>query len=81
MAGVVSQKKLKGKVALLQSHFKGELKDDNIDQAGTGDWSPENIKRNRERYLKEHSPWVLEGLSVSEYYEKYIKPKQEPLAA
>lgn len=81
MAGVVSQKKLKGKVALLQSHFKGELKNENRDNADTGEWSSENLKRNRERYYKEHAPWVLEGISVSEYYDKYIKPKQEPLAA
>ena len=37
----------------------------------------ENIAKNREKWLRQNKPWVLEGLDCYEYYLKYIKPLQE----
>jgi hypothetical protein len=64
---------LQKNVEKLQSHFSGELSEDQIN---SGDWSPEALAENRRRYLEKEAPWVLEGISCYEYYVKYIKPKQ-----
>lgn len=79
MPGAASKKKLENKVALLQDHFKGEGKD--VKDLDTGEWSPENIKRRREQILRRETPWVLEGMTISEWYEQRIKPLQETQAA
>jgi hypothetical protein len=74
----MSKRSLQKKVALLQSHFDGDKKEDDLE---TGDWSLENIAKNRERYLETEAPWVLKNMSVSDYYDQYIKPQQEAKAA
>lgn len=78
MTGAASKKKLENKVALLQDHFKGKKEEEDLD---TGEWSPENIKRRREQILRKETPWVLEGMTISEWYEQRIKPLQETKAA
>lgn len=66
------------KVALLQGKWDGETKEDNIE---TGEWSEENLAKNRQKILEKEAPWVLKNMSVSDYYEQYIKPTQEAQAA
>lgn len=56
------KKGIKTKALLLQKHFKGELKKENENELG--DWSNENIQKNRERYLLENFPWVKEGYKI-----------------
>lgn len=79
MTGAASKKKLENKVALLQDHFKGKGKE--VEDLDSGEWSPENIKRRREAVLRKETPWVLEGMTISEWYDKRIKPQQEKQAA
>lgn len=76
---MAKKRSLQQKVALLQSHFDGEKKEE--DPIESGDWSPENIAKNREKYLRQHEPWVLEKMTCSEWYDLKIKPKQELKAA
>lgn len=79
MSGAASKKKLENKVALLQNHFKGKEKE--VEDLDSGEWSPENIKRRREAFIRKETPWVLEGMTISEWYESKIKPLQEKQAA
>lgn len=79
MAGVSSQKKFKNKVEQLQSHFKGEGKED--DGIESGDWSPDNIAANRRKILEREQPWILRGMTCSDYYDQVIKPQMEAKAA
>ena len=74
----MSKRSMQKKVALLQSHFDGEIEQDDPD---VGDWSPQSIAENRKRYYEKETPWVLKNMSVSEYYDTYIKPQQEAKAA
>jgi len=74
----MSKRSMQKKVALLQSHFDGEIEKDDPD---VGDWSPQSIAENRKRYYEKETPWVLKNMSVSEYYDQYIKPQQEAKAA
>ena len=46
---MAKKRSLQQKVALLQSHFDGEKKEE--DPIESGDWSPENIAKNREKYF------------------------------
>lgn len=78
MTGAASKKKLENKVALLQDHFKGKGKEESLD---TGEWSPENIKQRRREILRRETPWVLEGMTASEWYDLRIKPLQEKQVA
>ena len=74
----MSKRSMQKKVALLQSHFDGEIEEDEID---SGDWSPESIAENRRKYYEKETPWVLKKMSASEYYEQVIKPTQMAKAA
>ena len=74
----MSKRSMQKKVAILQSHFDGETPQDDPD---VGDWSPENLAKNRQQILEREAPWVLKKMSISDYYETYIKPKQEAQAA
>ena len=56
---MAKRKGIETKAALLQQHFKGELKRE--DENELGEWSHENIQKNRERYMKQHFPWYVEG--------------------
>lgn len=56
---MAKRKGIETKAALLQQHFKGELRKE--DENELGDWSQENIKKNRERYMRQHFPWLVEG--------------------
>ena len=66
------------KVALLQDKWDGETKEDDVE---TGEWSAENLAKNRQKILEKEAPWVLKNMSVSDYYDQYIKPTQEAQAA
>lgn len=72
----MSKRSMQKNVAQLQSHFDGE-----IEEAATGDWSSENLAMNRQKYLEKEAPWVIKKISVSDYYDQYIKPQQEAKAA
>jgi hypothetical protein len=74
----MSKRSMQKKVALLQSHFEGNIPQDDPD---VGDWSPNSIAENRKKYYEKETPWVLKGMTASEYYETHIKPKQEAQAA
>lgn len=74
----MSKRSMQKKVALLQSHFDGEVKEDEID---SGEWSPEAIAERRRKIYEKETPWVLKGMTASEYYDEYIKPTQIPKAA
>ena len=74
----MSKRSMQKKVALLQQKWDGETKEDDVE---TGDWSQENIAKNRQRILEREAPWVLKNMSVSDYYDQYIKPTQEAKAA
>ena len=72
----MSKRSMQKKVALLQQKWDGENLEDQNDLE-TGDWSPENIAKNREAITKELNPWVQYGMSCSEWYEKIVKPKMK----
>ena len=55
---MAKRKGIETKAALLQQHFKGELR--KADENELGEWSHENIQKNRERYIRENFPWLLE---------------------
>ena len=74
----MSKRSMQKKEALLQQKWDGETEEDDVE---TGDWSQENIAKNRQRILEREAPWVLKNMSVSDYYEQYIKPTQEAKAA
>jgi hypothetical protein len=56
---MAKRKGIETKAALLQQHFKGELRKEAENELG--DWSHENIQKNRERYMRQHFPWLVEG--------------------
>jgi len=56
---MAKRKGIETKAALLQQHFKGELRKENENELG--DWSNENLKKNKERYMRQHFPWLAEG--------------------
>ena len=56
---MAKRKGIETKAALLQQHFKGELRKENENELG--DWSNENLKKNKERYMRQHFPWLMEG--------------------
>jgi hypothetical protein len=74
----MSKRSMQKKVALLQSHFDGDVPQDDPD---VGDWSPEAIAENRRRYYEKETPWILKNMSCSDYYDQYIKPTQMAKAA
>jgi hypothetical protein len=74
----MSKRSLQKKVALLQSHFDGDTKEDDVK---TGDWSSENLAKNRQKYYEKEAPWILKKMSVSDYYDQFIKSQQEAKAA
>jgi hypothetical protein len=75
----MSKRSMQKKVALLQQKWDGEVEEQN--EIESGDWSAENIAKNRQKILEKEAPWVLKNMSISEYYDQYIKPKQEAQAA
>ena len=74
----MSKRSMQKKVALLQQKWDGETKEDDVE---TGDWSAENLAKNRQKILEKEAPWVLKKMSISDYYDQYIKPQQEAKAA
>jgi hypothetical protein len=46
-----------------------------------GDWSPENLAKNRERYYRQNEPWVLEGKTIGQWFDEKIKERNEQLQA
>lgn len=56
-------KGIEKKAAILHQHFKGELKKENENELG--EWSQENIQKNREKYIRQHYPWLIEGYKRS----------------
>ena len=74
----MSKRSMQKKVALLQSHFDGDTPQDDPD---VGDWSSESIAENRRKYYEKETPWILKKMSISEYYDTYIKSQQEAQAA
>ena len=60
---VMAKKKgIASKAALLQQHFNGELKKENENELG--EWSHENLQKNRERYIRQNFPWLYEGYKI-----------------
>ena len=74
----MSKRSMQKKVALLQSHFDGDIPQDDPD---VGDWSSESIAENRRKYYEKETPWILKKMSISEYYDQVIKPTQMAKAA
>jgi hypothetical protein len=72
---MAKRKGIESKAALLQQHFKGELQ--KVDENELGDWSKENLAKNRLKMLEKEAPWVLKNMSISDYYDHYIKPTQK----
>jgi hypothetical protein len=58
----MSKRSMQKKVALLQSHFDGEIPEDEIQMSG--DWSSESIAENRRKYYEKETPWVLKKMSA-----------------
>ena len=75
----MSKRSMQKKVALLQQKWDGEIEEGN--ELESGDWSPENIAKNRQKFLEREAPWVLKNMSISDYYDQYIKPTQMEKAA
>jgi hypothetical protein len=75
----MSKRSMQKKVALLQQKWDGEV--DEKDDVETGEWSSDNLAKNRQRILEKEAPWVLKNMSCSDYYDQYIKPQQEAKAA
>ena len=75
----MSKRSMQKKVALLQQKWDGEVEEK--DKIESGDWSAENIAKNRQKILEKEAPWVLKNMSISDYYDQYIKPQQEAQAA
>ncbi len=74
---MAKRKGIETKAALLQQHFKGDLK--KVDEAELGEWSKERLQKNREYFVRQQSPWVAEGLSPLEWFDKNIKDREEKL--
>jgi len=74
---MAKRKGIETKAALLQQHFKGDLK--KVDEAELGEWSKENLQQNRDFYAKQYSPWTAEGLSPFDWFDKKIKDREEKL--
>lgn len=66
----MTKRSLQKKVDQLQSHFDGE----DVNPNEMGEWSQENLARNRRKLLEKEAPWVLEGMTCSEWYDQKIKP-------
>ena len=64
---------------ILQQKWDGEVEEN--DDLESGDWSSENLAKNRQKILEREAPWVLKKMSISDYYDQYIKPQQEAKAA
>ena len=75
----MSKRSMQKKVALLQKKWDGEVEEENENESG--DWSPENLAKNRQKFLEREAPWVLKNMSISDYYDQYIKPTQMEKAA
>jgi hypothetical protein len=75
----MSKRSMQKKVALLQKKWDGEVEEEN--EIESGDWSPENLAKNRQKFLEREAPWVLKNMSISDYYDQYIKPTQMEKAA
>jgi hypothetical protein len=56
-------KGIEKKAALLQQHFKSDLQ--KADENELGEWSQENLQKNRERYILQHFPWLREGYKIT----------------
>ena len=76
----MSKRSMQKKVAMLQQKWDGEVETEK-NEIESGDWSPENIAKNRQKILEKEAPWVLKNMSISDYYEQYIKPTQEATQA
>ena len=78
----MAKRSMQTKVLQLQSHFKGESNEKNVENSNeTGDWSPENLAKNRERYYRQNEPWVLEGKTIGQWFDEKIKERNEQLKA
>jgi hypothetical protein len=66
----MTKRLMQRKVEQLQSHFDG----DNANPNETGEWSEENLAKNRRKYYEREAPWILENMTCSEWYDKMIKP-------
>jgi hypothetical protein len=56
-------KDIRKKAALLKQHFDGELKKENENELG--EWSHENLQKNREKYIRQNFPWLYEGYKTT----------------
>lgn len=74
---MAKRKGIETKAALLRQHFNGDLK--KADEAELGEWSKEKLQHNRDMYIRQQSPWVAEGLSPIEWFDKKIKDREERL--
>jgi hypothetical protein len=59
---MAKRKGIEKKAALLHQHFKGELQKQ--DENELGEWSHENLQKNREKYLRQNFPWLYEGYKI-----------------
>lgn len=74
---MAKRKGVETKAALLQQHFKGDLK--KVDEAELDDWCKDNLQKNRDYYSKQYSPWAAEGLSPLDWFDRKIKDREEKL--
>jgi len=75
----MSKRSMQKKVALLQKKWDGEVEEENVNESG--DWSLENLAKNKRKFLEREAPWVLKNMSISDYYDQFIKPTQMEKAA
>jgi hypothetical protein len=69
----MSKRSMQKKVSLLQQKWDGEVEKEN--DIETGDWSADNLAKNREKAIKEQNPWVAYNMTCSEWYDNIVKPK------
>ena len=74
---MAKRKGIETKAALLRQHFNGDLK--KVDEAELDEWSKDRLQRNREYSIHQTSPWIAEGLSPFEWFDKKIKDREEKL--
>jgi hypothetical protein len=74
---MAKRKGVETKAALLQQHFKGDLK--KVDEAELDDWCNDNLQKNRDYYSRQYSPWAAEGLSPLDWFDRKIRDREEKL--
>lgn len=68
-------KSITKKAALLQAH-QTDRREKQMDEDALNEMVQQEIKQNLESYYRENAPWVLENMTVSQWYDERIRPLQ-----